>query len=169
MHQNTPNYDSNIHFGPPWSPGGGFWGSKSRFDPHRGFFAQNQKVQKTKFVFICPMNNTELVLAQNFEIGTLSPPLYLRSHEVSCDITKVQENQWECIKKWDASRIDKYQFKLKSVEEGSDLKLQFGNLIVWADLFTIGPICEAFQHIDVPIFRVELWRKEAGRQWRRRQ
>ena len=73
MHQNTPNYDSNIHFGPPWSPGGGLGGSKSKFDPRRGFFAPNQKVQKTKYVFICPMNNTELVVGQNFEIGTLSP------------------------------------------------------------------------------------------------
>ena len=45
MHQNTPNYDSNIHFGPPWSPGG----SKSKFDPWMGFFALNQKVQKICF------------------------------------------------------------------------------------------------------------------------
>ena len=74
MHQNTPNYDSNIHFGPPWSPGGGLGGSKSKFDPRRGFFAPNQKVQKTKYVFICPINITELELGQHFEIGTLSPP-----------------------------------------------------------------------------------------------
>ena len=50
MHQNTPNDDPNIHFGPPWlmANRGGLGGSKSRFGLGRGFFAPNQKVQKTK-------------------------------------------------------------------------------------------------------------------------
>ena len=29
MHQNTPNYNSNTHFGPLWLPRGGLEGSKS--------------------------------------------------------------------------------------------------------------------------------------------
>ena len=74
MHQNTPNLNSNIHFEPPWFGGGGLGGSKSRFDRRRGFFAPNQKIQKTKYVFIGPINTTALVQSPYFEIGTLSPP-----------------------------------------------------------------------------------------------
>ena len=70
MHQNTPNYNSNIHFGQPGLPGGGPWGVKSGFGLRGGFFAPNQKIQKTKYVFICPINTTELVSGPNFEIGT---------------------------------------------------------------------------------------------------
>ena len=39
------------------------------------FFAPNQKIQKTKYVFICPINTTALESSPNFDIGTLSPPL----------------------------------------------------------------------------------------------
>ena len=53
---------------------GGLGGAKSRFDLRRGFFAPNQKIQKTKYVFIGPINTTALVQSPNFEIGTLSPP-----------------------------------------------------------------------------------------------
>ena len=74
MHQNTPNLNSNIYFEPPGLLGGGLEGSKSRFDRRRGFFAPNQKIQKTKYVFIGPINTTALVQSPNFEIGTLSPP-----------------------------------------------------------------------------------------------
>ena len=74
MHQNAPNLDSNIYFEPPRLVGGGLGGAKSRFDLRRGFFAPNQKIQKTKYVFIGPINTTALVQSPNFEIGTLSPP-----------------------------------------------------------------------------------------------
>ena len=40
----------------------------------RVFFGPNQKVQKTKYVFIRPIHPPEVVSNQNFEIGTLSPP-----------------------------------------------------------------------------------------------
>ena len=55
--------------------GGGLEGSKSRFGQRRGFFAPNQKIQKTKYVFIGPINTTALESSPNFDIGTLSPPL----------------------------------------------------------------------------------------------
>ena len=85
MHKNTLNYDSYIHFGLPWLLGGakGLGGSESRFGLGRGFFAPNQKVQKTKYVFIRPINITELELGQNFEISTLSPPSNLGHQFVS--------------------------------------------------------------------------------------
>ena len=53
---------------------GGLWGSKSKFDPRRGYFAPNQKVQKTKYVLICPINTPPPLVSQNFEIDTLLPP-----------------------------------------------------------------------------------------------
>ena len=53
---------------------GDLGGSKSRFGLGRGFFAPNQKVQKNKYVFICPINTTPPLVSQNFEIGTLSYP-----------------------------------------------------------------------------------------------
>ena len=39
------------------------------------FFSPNQKIQKTKYVFIGPINTTALESNPNFDIGTLSPPL----------------------------------------------------------------------------------------------
>ena len=53
---------------------------KSRFDRRRVFFAPNQKIQKTKYVFIGPINTAQLVSRPNFEIGTLSPPSTLIMH-----------------------------------------------------------------------------------------
>ena len=70
MHQNTPNLNSNIYFNTLGLP----WGSKSRFDQYRGFFAPNQKVQKPKYVFIGPINNSGMVRSVNFEITLLSEP-----------------------------------------------------------------------------------------------
>ena len=58
----------------PWVTGGDLGGSKSRFGLGRGFFAPNQKIQKNKYVFICPINTTPPLVSQNFEIGTLSYP-----------------------------------------------------------------------------------------------
>ena len=89
MHQNIPNYNSNIHFRPPGLLGGALGGSKSRFDLGRGFFAPNQKVQKMKCVFICPINTTPPVVSQNFEIGTLSPPSIIRRLKLSFEESKV--------------------------------------------------------------------------------
>ena len=37
MHQNTPNYDSNIHFGPPWLPGGAMGGQNLNLALGGGF------------------------------------------------------------------------------------------------------------------------------------
>ena len=70
MHQNTPNLNSNIYFNTLGLP----WGSKSRFDQYRGFFAPNQKVQKPKYGFIGPINNSGMVRSVNFEITLLSEP-----------------------------------------------------------------------------------------------
>ena len=47
---------------------------KQKFGLRRGFFGPNQKVQKTKYVFIRPIHPPEVVSNQNFKIGTLSPP-----------------------------------------------------------------------------------------------
>ena len=47
---------------------------KQKFGLRRGFFGPNQKVQKTKYVFIRPIHPPEVVSNQNFEIVTLSPP-----------------------------------------------------------------------------------------------
>ena len=74
MHQNTPNLNSNIYFEPPRLVGGALGGAKSRFDLRRGFFAPNQKIQKTKYVFIGPINTTAPLTSWNFEVDTLSPP-----------------------------------------------------------------------------------------------
>ena len=46
MHQNTPNYDSNIHFGPPWSPGGAFGGQNLNLTLGGGFSHQIKKFKK---------------------------------------------------------------------------------------------------------------------------
>ena len=53
---------------------GGPGGSKSSEGVRRGFFAPNQKGQKTKSVCIYPINNSPVVKIENFEISTLSPP-----------------------------------------------------------------------------------------------
>ena len=50
---------------------------KQKFGLRRGFFGPNQKVQKTKYVFIRSIHPPEVVSNQNFEIGTLSPPSIL--------------------------------------------------------------------------------------------
>ena len=74
MHQNTPNYDPNIHFGPPWLLGGALGGQNLDLALVGFFFAPNQKVQKTKYVLICPINTPPPLVSQNFEIDTLSTP-----------------------------------------------------------------------------------------------
>ena len=48
MHKNTPNYDSNIHFGLHWLLGGALGGQNLDLALVGVFFAPNQKVQKTK-------------------------------------------------------------------------------------------------------------------------
>ena len=84
MPQNTPPLNSNIYFEPPrLLGGGGLGGSKSRFDLGRGFFAPNQKVQKTKHVFIGPINTTAPLTSRNFEVDTLSPPsIYIQAQKL---------------------------------------------------------------------------------------
>ena len=63
-------YESRAHFGHFWPEND----QKQKFGLRRGFFGPNQKVQKTKYVFIRPIHPPEVVSNQNYEIVTLSPP-----------------------------------------------------------------------------------------------
>ena len=44
----------------------------------------NQKVHKSRYVFLCPIDNTALILSNLFEIGTLSPPLASFYLKIKC-------------------------------------------------------------------------------------
>ena len=46
MHQNTPNYDPNIHFGPNWLLGGAVGGHNLDLAPVGGFSYRIKKFNK---------------------------------------------------------------------------------------------------------------------------
>ena len=85
MHKNTPNLNANIYFEPPGLLGGALGGPNLDLAFVWVFFSPNQKIQKTKYVFIGPINTTALESNPNFDIGTLSPP----SKGLKCKINTI--------------------------------------------------------------------------------
>ena len=74
MHKNTPNYDSNIHFGLPWLLGGALGGQNLDLTVVGGFSHRVKKFKKQNILFLYLINTSPPVMSQNFEIGTLSYP-----------------------------------------------------------------------------------------------
>ena len=100
-------------------------GQKQKFDLGRVFFGPNQKVQKTKYVCIMPINYSRLELSQNFEISTLSPP----SNEDEDLLTRGRLRQWSFFS-CDAMAMFFSPHDAKSIISGDILSSQSVRLFI---------------------------------------
>ena len=72
MHENTPNYNSNIHFLALWSLGGALGGSKCFFGRSRGFFGSESVGFFSKGLVLVHYKVLGGVAMSNFDFTHLS-------------------------------------------------------------------------------------------------
>ena len=71
MHQNTPNYNSNIHFGPPGYPGGRL-GLKILEIAVPFFFERSDMGSLVLLSYFWSLNTILVVQIEHFDFGGLS-------------------------------------------------------------------------------------------------